>query len=316
MCVRTRFIKNPKYLPSKKNNFNPPKCTDKRLLYVPVSCGRCIECRAKKKREWIIRICEEIKSNHDKALFITLTFAPEHLDKLRNESIDKSDNGVAKLGVRRWLELIRSYKKTSIKHWCVTELGEEGRIHVHGITWGATEEDIRRWRYGFVYIGKYVNEKTAAYITKYMLKINYADKDFVPKVLCSAKIGIGYMYNDNAIQRNMYNEKGTNEAYRMRNGQKIALPDYYRKKIYTDEERERLWIEKQELGYRWIRGQKVSVDDEEEYNKLMRQAQAEDERIRRQSEEEWEAEREKKRLKRMREYVRNYRKSVKKGVNK
>ena len=47
------------------------------------------------------------------------------------------------------------------------------------------------------------------------------------------------------------------------------LPIYYKNKIYTDEEKEKLWIEKQERGYRYICGEKVSTGDEEEWNNLV-----------------------------------------------
>ena len=49
------MIKNPKYLPNKKNNHNPPEITDERVKWVPVGCGNCMECRKQKKREWQIR---------------------------------------------------------------------------------------------------------------------------------------------------------------------------------------------------------------------------------------------------------------------
>ena len=39
MCLYPKMIKNPKYLPNKKNNNNPPEITDERVKYVPVGCG-------------------------------------------------------------------------------------------------------------------------------------------------------------------------------------------------------------------------------------------------------------------------------------
>ena len=36
------MIKNPKYLPNKKNNNNPPEITDERVKWVPVGCGKRI----------------------------------------------------------------------------------------------------------------------------------------------------------------------------------------------------------------------------------------------------------------------------------
>ena len=79
------MIKNPKYLPNKKNNNNPPEITDERVKWVPIGCGNCMECRKQKKREWQIRMNEEIK--HDRTgKFITLTFSNEELDKLIQET--------------------------------------------------------------------------------------------------------------------------------------------------------------------------------------------------------------------------------------
>ena len=72
--------KKPEILAKQKNNNNPPEITDERVKYVPVGCGNCMECRKQKKREWQIRMNEEIK--HDRTgKFITLTFSNEELDK-------------------------------------------------------------------------------------------------------------------------------------------------------------------------------------------------------------------------------------------
>ena len=82
-----------------------------------------------------------------------------------------------------------------IKTWCVTELGEDrGRIHLHGIFFGnqAAELAIEKWKYGFVFIGTYVNEKTINYISKYMLKDDLNNREFTGKVLTSAGMGKQY----------------------------------------------------------------------------------------------------------------------------
>ena len=134
MCLYPKMIKNPKYLPNKKNKNNPPKITDERVKYVPVGCGNCMECRKQKKREWQIRMNEEIK--HDRTgKFITLTFSNEELDKLIQETGIQESNAVATIAVRRFLERWRKKYKKSVKHFLITELGHNGteRIHLHGI---------------------------------------------------------------------------------------------------------------------------------------------------------------------------------------
>ena len=55
MCLYPKLIKNKKYLPNKKNNWNPPKIKDPRTAYITAACGKCLECRKQKQREWLVR---------------------------------------------------------------------------------------------------------------------------------------------------------------------------------------------------------------------------------------------------------------------
>ena len=59
------------------------------------------------------------------------------------------------------------------------------------------------------------------------------------------------------------------ETYITSQGFKMTLPTYYRNKIYTEEEKEKLWIEKLNKEERWVCGEKVSIKDNdyEGYNK-------------------------------------------------
>ena len=58
MCLYPKLIKNKKYLPTKKNNYNPPKMVDSRTAYITAACGKCLECRKQKQREWLVRMSE------------------------------------------------------------------------------------------------------------------------------------------------------------------------------------------------------------------------------------------------------------------
>ena len=49
MCLYPKLIKNKKYVANKKNGGIIPEVEDDRVLYVPVGCGNCIECKKKKK---------------------------------------------------------------------------------------------------------------------------------------------------------------------------------------------------------------------------------------------------------------------------
>lgn len=238
---------------------------DLRVTMVPVGCQDCMECRKQKARNWSVRLQEEIR--HDKnGTFVTLTLNNESVIELAAtiEGIDgyERDNEIATIAVRRFLERWRKKYKKSVKHWLITELGHNGteNIHLHGIIFSKNAEDIKNiWKYGYVYIGEYVNNRTINYCVKYSTKIDELHKEYRAKILTSAGIGSQYINRYDA-SLNKYKENGeTNEIYRTTQRKKLSLPIYYRNKIYTDEQREKLWIEKLNKNERWVNGQKIDV---------------------------------------------------------
>lgn len=265
MCLYPTFVKNPKYKPNKKNKGKPPVCKDRRLYYIPTKCGCCIECRKEKQREWRVRLEEELRSNF--GYFITLTISPEGIKELEERTglnWKLNPNEIATKGLRLFLERARKDTGKSIRHWCVTELGEEGdRIHLHGIFFGQKSAELikKHWKYGFSFIGQYCNSKSVNYMTKYMLKVDIKHPTFKQVVLASAGIGAGYMDRlDYLWQKQNYKQINV-ATYTFRNGTKMAMPKYYKNKIFTDKERERMWINNLNRGLLWIFGEKVKADD-------------------------------------------------------
>ena len=262
MCLYPKLILNPKYKPNKKNGYNPPICTDERVKYVPVGCGKCIECSKQKASAWRVRLNEEIRENKN-GKFVTLTFSENSLRILTHEAkkqfiAEEDENEIITIAIRRFLERWRKKYKKSVRHWLVSELGHNNteRIHLHGIIWTNNEEDIKTlWKYGIVTIGNgitnYVNERTINYIVKYVNKLDLKHKGYKPKVFGSPGLGANYIKRLDA-SRNKYKGTETKEYYRTRQGLKLSLPIYYRNKIYSEEEREKLWInkiEKKKDGY-------------------------------------------------------------------
>ena len=302
MCLYPKLIKNKKYLPNKKNNWNPPKCEDYRVLYITAACGKCLECRKQKQREWLVRMSEELRSNPN-AYFMTLTFSDEGYNEVKKTCNSEEDNDIATRAIRLMLERIRKKTKKSVKHWFITELGHDNteRLHLHGIVWGIGTDKLveNSWKYGITFTGTYVNEKTIQYITKYITKIDEDHKDFQGKVLCSSGIGANYVNRADAA-KHIYKKGNTIETYRLRNGAKINLPVYYRNKIFTEEEREKLFIDKIEKGEVWVMGQKARIDDTEYYEALLKQAREDANRLHGDIEQEWEKQKYFKRLERQR----------------
>lgn len=258
--------------------FNGNLIQDERVLYVPVGCGKCMECKKQKARQWQVRLAEEIKRDN-KGIFVTLTLSNEsyrELDKEIDSRIEgyERENKLIKLATRRFLERWRKKHKKSVKHWLVTELGGGGteNIHMHGIIWTdkGGEEIEKHWKYGFVWDSDrkkgWVNEQTINYIIKYVNKTDEKHKEYNSITLTSAGIGKGYEGTTNG-RNNKYKKGQTKEVYTMRNGAKINLPIYYRNKIYSEEEREKLWIEKIEKDEIWIAGVKMKASDTENVEK-------------------------------------------------
>lgn len=261
MCLYPKLVINRKYKRTKKNGGNPPPLLDSRVKYVPVACGNCIECRRAKANEWRIRLHEEIKQ-HKFAYFITLTFAPDKLEYLSNKYEINEVNELATKAVRLFLERHRKIYKKSIKHWFVTELGQEKteRIHIHGIIFVEDAIDNKwleqLWSYGQTDVGKFCNSQTINYLVKYITKIDKLHKDYTSKICCSAGLGKNYI-NEFTKNKHRYNGKDTKEFYTLPDGKKLQLPVYYRNKLFTEKEREDLWINKIEKDTRYVNGIKI-----------------------------------------------------------
>ena len=180
MCLYPKLVLNPKYLPNKKNKGTPPTLSTDAVKYVPVGCGKCIECQRQRARNWQIRLQEEIKINKQKPYFMAFTFSTSGYSKcynaVKNKNLNayETDNAIVKYAVRHFLEIWRKHNNKSVKHWLVSELGHgvTEHIHLHGIIWGNPDQIKKHWKYGMTWIGdkpnNFVNDQTINYITKYI----------------------------------------------------------------------------------------------------------------------------------------------------
>lgn len=190
-------------------------------LYVP--CGKCLNCRIARSREWAVRILHECKS-YEKNIFVTLTYEPEKLPANGQISIKECQRFIKRvrkrLGDRR------------IKYYMCGEYGEKnGRPHYHAIMFGLGLKDRKiieeSWRNGFAYIGT-VTYDSARYVSDYVHK-KYAignkeqGKENINKPFQLSSQGIGKIF------------ASTNQDYLVSklgctvNGREVGLPRYYRK---------------------------------------------------------------------------------------
>lgn len=300
MCLYPKLILNRKYTATKKNGGNVPEMKDPRTKYVPIGCGVCMECRKQKANQWRVRLQEELRTNNT-GKFVTMTFTDDSLIKIEKKIHEKNkrlfeksaetgkrikyveisgyelDNEIATYAIRKFLERWRKDNKRSVKHWVVTELGQNNteRLHIHGIIFTTRTLDYIRekWKYGNVnkrdkdWRDNYCTERTVNYIVKYINKTDVIHKYYKPIVLTSPGIGKNYL-NRYDSKLNKFKGKDTNEAYTTRQGAKLNMPIYYRNKLYTEEQREELWLNMLNKEQRYVWGVKIDVskNDDDYWN--------------------------------------------------
>lgn len=90
--------------------------------YVP--CGKCPNCLANQRQEWVFRLRSEYL-NSKFALFVTLTYDPEHYPA----------TGTCKRDVQLFLKRLRkACGNKSFRYYIVSEYGDNTcRGHYHGI---------------------------------------------------------------------------------------------------------------------------------------------------------------------------------------
>lgn len=283
MCINKKKILNRRYTITKKNGGVIPPLIDRRQKYVDVPCGQCYVCKRKKAREIRMRLTEDVKVNK-KCNIILLTFSTESLRELAKRCKGltgyEKDNQICRIAVKLWRERWRKRYGRSIRHWLITELGhgKTEHIHMHGIVWedpryqlkGDFLEEIEKtWQYGFVGKGKkdwktggwinYVNARTANYFTKYVTKTDEQHKEYKQIILSSAGIGKCFLDSEKA-KDNVYQGKNTNQLYQVDGGGVLPMPEYFRRKMYTDEERVQLTSNMLDKGMIYIDGTEIRAD--------------------------------------------------------
>lgn len=108
------------------------------------------------------------------------------------------------------------------------------------------------------------------------MKIDTLHKNYEPVILCSA--GLGKNYIDEQRKRlHTYQPHNSIEYYKLPDGSKVNLPIYYRNKFFTEDEREKLWIDRLDENHIFVRGIEVkninSAEGQREYFKILEEQQ-------------------------------------------
>lgn len=214
-----------------------PECLSPITLRSPirtVPCGKCPYCLSNKRQDWVFRLRLEHRHS-DEAIFLTLTIADKYLSWR---------NGVAQLNkkdLQKFLKRIRQeqkkYSEKQVRYYAVGEYGTKTRRpHYHLLLFNLSPKvDIQKfWYQGHIHTGS-VNDASIAYCTKYVVQYkDQAQKQINPPfAVMSKRPAIGSQYITTATKAW---HKENQFFHVIDQGQKMNMPRYYRKKIFTDRE--------------------------------------------------------------------------------
>lgn len=222
--------------------------------YSHVPCGKCPNCLKTRASQWSFRLMQQLKVCSS-AYFITLTYDSTHIPITRNgyKSIRKDD-------LQKFFKRLRTYhdredggNNIPIKYYAVGEYGGTlKRPHYHIILFNAKLKLISKaWTspetgkmMGHIHYGNEegVCAKSVGYTLKYISKpyknFRLNDDREKPFSVMSKGIGLNYLtpemvaWHHADLEARMY--------CNLPGGKKCSMPRYYKERIYSEAQRERI----------------------------------------------------------------------------
>lgn len=203
--------------------------------FYQLPCGKCPFCLKRRVHQWSFRLVQEEKLAFS-SYFITLTYADKNIPYS-----EKGHQTLVKKDLQDFMKRLRKRNDRKLRYYACGEYGSKTRRpHYHLILFNAKLETIQpAWDKGHVHYGE-VNEATIQYTCKYISKTKRVvndDKDDRQREfnLMSKGIGLNYLtpqmidyHKADLLERMCCVRKG---------GDKIAMPRYYKDKLYTHDER-------------------------------------------------------------------------------
>jgi hypothetical protein len=266
-----------------------------------VPCGRCYACRLNMRRSWYVRLKEEQDVCND-SWFITLTYDDKHvpIDIEGNKYVSKDD---IKSFNKRFRQNLFGSSRSTYKYFIAAEYGPKTmRPHYHGIlfntgikdpfelhdqlrlAWskqksiGSTEREYFCNQRGITC--DIVNDNRIGYVTGYIMD---KEKELASekKVFSLKSKGLGASYFDKTDRIEWHMQSPENAYYPLPDGKKMALPRYYRDKIYSDQERKKMeeqfyqdnfikhnFSDRSEYEKNWNKHKNNKANAENRHNKL------------------------------------------------
>lgn len=207
--------------------------------YVPVPCGRCPECLKRRSSIWGFRLQKE-EERTKSAHFVTLTYDSKYVPISSNGFMTLDYRDVQKFFKR--LRKLHNDKQYPIKYYVCGEYGSKRRRpHYHIVLFNSDELAISKaWIHptdyrplGNVHFGEVSGASisyTIKYINKGQWRPDHSKDDRYPE-FSHMSLGLGSNYlTEDTIK---YHTQNIDKAYiTLRDGIKMAIPRYYKDKIF------------------------------------------------------------------------------------
>lgn len=214
-----------------------------------VPCGKCAFCLLKKRSEWMFRIFYEMKMQVQPGWFMTLTYNEKYVKRVpAGLSLRFRD-------VQLFLKKLRKAKYYA-KYICVGEYGSETkRPHYHLLLWTDCKPESfgRYWTrrsdlsLGEIHVGR-LTMASAMYTLKYIINPKQKEVDGLEKTRAQFSKGLGLAYLSSRVYAYHTADYECACFRGMVDGRVVALPRYYRYKIFTKYQMKiegaRIWLEK------------------------------------------------------------------------
>lgn len=242
-CLLEKKVVNPHY-----KKIHPDKhfllFGDRDDYFIPVDCGVCVNCINKYKSAWKFRLIKEFEyysiEQLKRSYYVTLTMAPEYYSEHKP---------VVSILFRRFFERIRKKTTKSVRHFFISERGEddngEHRIHFHGFLFDISFNPNliwSFWNYGFVKVKPCVNSEETlldfiGYCTGYITKdVSNVIVDKLDKPFVFASPALGKSYSQDPTNISYHHQGNTLIPFVLENNSVRSLPRYLRNKVFTESE--------------------------------------------------------------------------------
>lgn len=201
------------------------------LQWHTVPCGRCAFCLSNRRSQWMFRIHHEMRTQVHPGWFITMTYSDKYVPK---------KDGVLSLRFRDVQLFLKQVRKAKYycKYICVGEYGgDTQRPHYHILLW--TDADPIKleaiWHRGHFHIGK-LNMASAMYTLKYIIQPKQVLDPSREKPRAQFSRGLGLSFLTSRQYAHLAGDYGDPQLFSVIDGKKVAVPLYYKRKIFTKEQ--------------------------------------------------------------------------------